>query len=86
MQPCKFAPFGAFATAAGQAVASPVAMEDASYRVLGRLFPDPLAGCKAAGAPVCSPTAQGNVPAHQFIARARAAWRLTRSRAPTPCG
>ncbi|MEA2386068.1 MAG: hypothetical protein QOJ22_242 [Thermoleophilaceae bacterium] len=55
------------ATAAGQAGASPVAVDDASYSVLGRVFPDPLAGCRTAGAPVCSPTAKGNVPAGQFI-------------------
>lgn len=47
--------------------ASPVAVDDNSYSVLGRVFPDPLGGCTTANAPVCSPTARGNVPAHQFI-------------------
>jgi PKD repeat protein len=55
------------ATAAGQAAASPVAVDDASYSVLGRVFPDPLGGCQTAKSPICSPTAKGNVPAHQFI-------------------
>ena len=46
--------------------ATPVATDDASYGVLGRIFPDPLAGCQP-GVGVCSPNAQGNVPAGQFI-------------------
>jgi PKD repeat protein len=53
--------------AAGQAAASPVAVDDASYTVLGRVFPDPLGGCAQTGAPICSPNAKGNVPAGQFI-------------------
>ncbi len=48
------------------ASATPVATNDASYSGLGRVFPDPLAGC-APGAPACDPNAQGNVPAIQFI-------------------
>jgi hypothetical protein len=48
------------------AAASPVATNDGSYQALGRVFPDPMAGCqKSAG--TCSPYAQGNVPASQFI-------------------
>jgi hypothetical protein len=48
------------------ATASPVATDDGSYQLLGRVFPDPLAGCANSGG-VCSPTANGNVPAQQFI-------------------
>src|SRR3954453_371136 len=48
------------------ATASPVATDDGSYTVLGRVFPDPMAGCSNSGG-VCSPTANGNVPAQQFI-------------------
>lgn len=48
------------------AAATPVATTDAEYMVLGRVFPDPLGACSAADA-VCSPYAQGNVPAVQFI-------------------
>jgi hypothetical protein len=48
------------------AAATPVATSDAEYTVLGRVFPDPLGACSAASA-VCSPNAQGNVPAIQFI-------------------
>ncbi len=48
------------------AAATPVASNDASYSGLGRVFPDPLAGCSA-GAPGCDPNAQGRVPATQFI-------------------
>jgi PKD repeat protein len=55
------------ATVAGQAAASPVAVNDESYGVLGRVFPDPLGGCQTAQSPICSPAARGNVPAHQFI-------------------
>ena len=47
-------------------MATPVAKTDADYTVLGRVFPDPLATCKT-GAPPCSPSAQGNTPATQFI-------------------
>src|SRR5215208_635597 len=46
--------------------ASPVATDDGSYQALGRVFPDPLAGCSNSGG-ACSPYAQGNVPANQFI-------------------
>jgi hypothetical protein len=53
-----------FATSA--AMASPVATDQSSYDNLGRVFPDPLAGCQNSGG-VCSPYAQGNVPAFQFI-------------------
>ena len=56
-----------FAAFVGTAAASPVAVNDETYSVLGRVFPDPLGGCTTANAPVCSPTAQGSVPAHQFI-------------------
>ena len=48
------------------AVAGPVATDENSYKQLGRVFPDPLAGCQP-GAGVCSPFAQGNSPATQFI-------------------
>jgi hypothetical protein len=51
---------------AATATASPVATDDNSYMLLGRVFPDPLAGCQNSGG-VCSPTANGNVPAGQFI-------------------
>jgi len=44
--------------------ATPVATNDSQYSSLGRVFPDPLAGC---GSSPCSPNAQGNVPASQFI-------------------
>jgi hypothetical protein len=47
--------------------ASPVATSDGDYSALGRVFPDPLAGCQNAGSSPCSPNAQGNVPATQFI-------------------
>jgi hypothetical protein len=52
---------------AGGAAASPVATSDAQYTVLGRVFPDPLAGCQLIGASPCSPNAKGNIPAGQFI-------------------
>jgi zinc carboxypeptidase len=52
--------------AAPAALASPVARSDAEYLALGRVFPDPLATCSIV-APPCSPNAQGNVPATQFI-------------------
>src|SRR4051794_29500389 len=51
---------------AAPALATPVATDDGSYQALGRVFPDPLAGCSNSGG-VCSPTANGNVPAQQFI-------------------
>src|SRR3954470_3903898 len=46
--------------------ATPVATNDGSYQALGRVFPDPMAGCDKSGG-VCSPNAKGNVPAQQFI-------------------
>ena len=46
------------------AAATPTANTDAEYQALGRVFPDPLAGCSSSP---CSPNAQGNVPAEQFI-------------------
>ena len=49
------------------ASATPVATSNESYTALGRVFPDPLAGCQRVGADPCSPNAQGNVPAGQFI-------------------
>src|SRR6185436_17427141 len=49
------------------AVATPVATSDAQYQALGRVFPDPLANCQLIGTKPCSPNAQGNVPAGQFI-------------------
>ena len=49
------------------AVASPVATSDPQYQTLGRVFPDPLAGCQNAGTSPCSPNAEGNIPATQFI-------------------
>ncbi len=52
---------------AAPAAASPVATNDEQYQALGRVFPDPLAACSQAGAEPCSPNAQGNVPATQFI-------------------
>jgi hypothetical protein len=53
---------------ASPAHATPVAASDDEYQALGRVFPDPLAGCQnlGEGAP-CSPYAQGNVPAMQFV-------------------
>src|SRR3954451_5126069 len=48
------------------ALATPVATDDGSYQALGRVFPDPLAGCSNSGG-ACSPTANGNIPATQFI-------------------
>jgi hypothetical protein len=52
---------------AAEAAAAPVATSDPSYQVLGRVFPDPLAACSHVGTAPCSPNAQGNVPATQFI-------------------
>ena len=50
------------------AVATPVADTDSEYSGLGRVFPDPLANCQRGGEnSPCSPFAQGNVPATQFI-------------------
>ena len=49
------------------ALASPVATSDTQYQALGRVFPDPLAGCQHLATSPCSPNAQGNVPAAQFI-------------------
>ncbi|MDQ3934118.1 MAG: hypothetical protein M3340_05750 [Actinomycetota bacterium] len=49
---------------AAPAAATPTADNDGEYAALGRVFPDPLANCR--GTP-CSPFAQGNVPATQFI-------------------
>src|SRR5829696_689561 len=52
--------------AAPGALASPVAKSDAEYTAFGRVFPDPLAACSVVQG-VCSPNAQGKVPATQFI-------------------
>src|SRR5688572_24905307 len=52
---------------AAPAAAAPVASSDEEYQALGRVFPDPLAACSHVGAEPCSPNAQGNVPAVQFI-------------------
>lgn len=49
------------------ASATPVASDDASYAALDRVFPDPLAGCSIGLPEPCSPNAQGNFPASQFI-------------------
>jgi hypothetical protein len=58
----------ALLAAAAPAFATPAATNDATYTVLGRVFPDPLGGCQlAANTAPCSPHAQGNVPATQFI-------------------
>jgi hypothetical protein len=51
---------------ATSAMAAPTATDDGSYTLLGRVFPDPLAGCGNSGG-VCSPYAEGNVPANSFI-------------------
>ena len=48
--------------APGSAGATPVAKSDADYLALGRVFPDPLAACSVVQT-VCSPNAQGRVPA-----------------------
>ena len=48
-----------------RAVAVPVATDDTTYAVLGRVFPDPH-GCLK-GAPAASPWAKGNVCAAQFV-------------------
>ena len=39
--------------------ASPVATSDSGYTVLGRVFPDPLAGCQHVGTKPCSPERAG---------------------------
>lgn len=53
---------------ATQAVAGPVATNEATYSAFGRVFPDPQGGnCATAGIGPCSPKAQGNVPATSFI-------------------
>jgi hypothetical protein len=53
---------------ASPASATPVATNDGSYAALGRVFPDPLANCQRGGdGSPCSPFAQGNTPATQFI-------------------
>ena len=57
----------AAALLATPAVATPVATSDGEYGVYGRIFPDPMGGCGPAGIQPCSPYAQGNVPATQFI-------------------
>ena len=57
----------ATALLAAPAAASPVATSDDEYATLGRVFPDPMAGCQNTGTTPCSPNAQGNVPAGQFI-------------------
>jgi hypothetical protein len=49
------------------ALAGPVALNDPMYTALGRVFPDPLAGCQVAGQAPCDPGAQGNVAAKSFI-------------------
>jgi hypothetical protein len=53
---------------AAPAAATPVADSDGEYQALGRVFPDPLANCQRGGeSSPCSPFAQGNTPATQFI-------------------
>ncbi len=53
---------------AAPATATPVATNDAAYAGLGRVFPDPMAGCQHSPSDEpCSPNAQGNIPALQFI-------------------
>jgi hypothetical protein len=47
-------------------MAAPTASDDGSYQLLGRVFPDPLAGCGNSGG-ICSPYANGNIPANSFI-------------------
>ena len=50
------------------AFATPVATSEEEYSGLGRVFPDPLAGCEGGEEKSgCSPHAQGNVPATQFV-------------------
>src|SRR4051812_39266596 len=57
---------GGVSVFAAPAMAPPVATSASSYQALGRVFPDPMAGCQNS-AGTCSPYAQGNVPATQFI-------------------
>ena len=59
----------AFLFVAAPAMGAPVATSDGAYQALGRVFPDPQAGCQQAGAggAPCSPNAQGNLPATSFI-------------------
>jgi hypothetical protein len=52
---------------AAPAAASPVATSDQQYMTFGRVFPDPLAGCATVHSPICSPRAQGTIPASSFI-------------------
>lgn len=49
------------------AAAAPVALNEPSYLALGRVFPDPLAGCQRAGGSPCDPNAQGNVAARTHV-------------------
>jgi len=49
------------------AAATPVATSDDEYATYGRVFPDPMGGCAQIGSSPCSPNAQGNLPATQFI-------------------
>jgi hypothetical protein len=49
------------------ASAAPVATDDGSYQVLGRVFPDPQGACNQGP---CSPGAEGNVPATTFLSYA----------------
>lgn len=58
---------GALVAIAAPAAAAPVATSDEQYAVLGRVFPDPLAGCQHTGTSPCDPNAQGNVQADTFI-------------------
>ncbi|MGI8511534.1 MAG: hypothetical protein ACR2NH_02795 [Solirubrobacteraceae bacterium] len=65
----RFAPAAAAAfllvlLAVPAAQAAPTASDNAGYQLLGRVFPDPLAGCTTSP---CSPNAKGNVAASQFI-------------------
>ena len=54
--------------AAAPAAATPTADNANEYQGLGRVFPDPMANCQRGGEDSpCSPFAQGNVPATQFI-------------------
>jgi hypothetical protein len=53
--------------AASPAAAGPVATNDGAYSVLGRVFPDPMAGCQQLGSSPCDPNAQGNLKASSFI-------------------
>src|SRR3954468_7848345 len=46
------------------AFAGPVAQDDGSYQLLGRVFPHPQGACNSGP---CSPNAKGNLPATSFI-------------------